>query len=421
MITILKKLTLIPLVMFILVLISSFPSFAETITDTPTSTPTIAPTPTQGPTPTPDNSKEINSLQGQINELQKKVSDLQGQERTLSSQIAVMDSQMKLTQLRINATRDQIAEINEDIDTTSKRIDGLQDSLDQLTKVLLNRIRVTYEVGSVQPFHVLLYSSSASDFVERVNYLRIAQQHDKQLIYDTQQAKNDYANQKEIFEQKKDKIAKLKAQLVSYTKQLDNEKSAKISLLAVTKNDEKKYQDLLSKARAEFAAIQGIISGGGSETEAGLVTEGQRIASIIPSASCNSSGGHVHFMVSKNGATENPFSYLKGIESNNCSGSSCGSSDGDSFNPSGNWSWPISGPIEMFQGYGSTWATRNTWVSQIYNFHNGLDIKGSSLEVKAVQSGTLYRGSYAGYNCRLPYVRLRHNSGIDTFYLHVYF
>ena len=74
----------------------------------------------------------------------------------------------------------------------------------------------------------------------------------------------------------------------------------------------------------------------------------------------------------------------------------------------------------MNQGFGLTWAVKNTWVSSIYNFHNGIDIQGSSLDVRAVQAGKLYRGSYSGRNsCSLKYVRLHHNDGLDTYYLHV--
>ena len=119
---------------------------------------------------------------------------------------------------------------------------------------------------------------------------------------------------------------------------------------------------------------------------------------------------------------QNPFSYLKnGVDFENCSGSSCGSSDGDSFNPSGSWDWPINPRVKYSQGYGPTWATRNTWVGNIYNFHNGIDINSPSSEIKAVRSGTLYRGSYSGSNgCRLRYVRVHHDeNGMDTYYLHI--
>ena len=179
---------------------------------------------------------------------------------------------------------------------------------------------------------------------------------------------------------------------------------------------------MLAQARAEFEAIQAIIAGKGTETEAGQVSEGQRIANIIQGSSCNSGGSHLHFIVRKQDSTaDSPFTYLKsGISYQNCSGSSCGGNDGDSFNPSGSWNWPIQSNIKFNQGYGSTWAVRNTWVGKIYNFHNGIDINSdSSSEVKAVRAGKLYQGSY-NVGCRLKYVRVDHDdSDLDTLYLHI--
>lgn len=194
--------------------------------------------------------------------------------------------------------------------------------------------------------------------------------------------------------------------------------------MAITKNDEKKYQNLLAQAKSEMEAIQAIIAGRGKETHVGHVDEGQKIATIIDGPSCNSSGSHTHFIVGQSGKTLNPFNYLKpGIDYENCSGSSCGSSDGDSFNPTGSWNWPIQPKIHFAQGYGVTWAVRNTWAGRVYNFHNGIDINSDSAAIFAVQSGELYRGSYSGTNgCQLRYVRVNHdNSDLETYFLHVNF
>ena len=208
----------------------------------------------------------------------------------------------------------------------------------------------------------------------------------------------------------------LQNELEDQKKVLGSQKAAKDELLRLTKNDEKKYQDLLAQSKAEYEAIQAIIAGKGKETEVGKVSAGQKIASIIQGRSCNSFGTHLHFTVRKpGGVTENPFNYLKsGVAYEDNSG-------GDPFSPAGSWDWPINPPIKFNQGYGSNTAairSRTVW----YGFHDGLDINSlSSSEVKAVGGGTLYRGSYL---CKggdaLRYVRVDHDdSDIDTLYLHI--
>ncbi|MBI3069843.1 MAG: peptidoglycan DD-metalloendopeptidase family protein [Candidatus Levybacteria bacterium] len=261
------------------------------------------PTPTPTPTIAPDTSSDtlLKDLQNRINELEKKVADLQSQERTLSSQIAIMDSQIKLTQLRINATKQEIEEITADIEITTEKILSLEESLDKITKVLINRIVATYRVGSIQPLQILLSSNTVSDFFTRANYLRIAQANDKKLIFATQQAKNDYSNQKEIFEDKKDKVEALKKQLEAYTARLDQEKKSKEVLLEITRNDEERYQELLQRLRADADSIRRAISNVG--VSIGLKKRGEKIANV-GSSGC-STGPHLHLEVFENARVAN--------------------------------------------------------------------------------------------------------------------
>lgn len=232
-------------------------SFAQvTPTSTPTPTPDANTTITPTPTNTQNNDEEIKKLNDKISFLEGKINDLKKQENSLSSQIEVMDNQIQLTQYRINVVQEQINETTLDIDTAGKKIKNLEGSLSNVTKVLLSRIVATYQAGEIEPVRILLASSNLQEFLSRENYLKIVQEHDKELLYNTQQAKVDYANQKILLESKKKKILALQSQLDEYNKELDQEKNIKQDLLSVTKNDEDKYQKLLAEARAQIQAFK---------------------------------------------------------------------------------------------------------------------------------------------------------------------
>lgn len=356
--------------------------------------------------------EKLSILQREIEQYEKEIERLKSQTVTLINQIAQFDVQIKLTTLKI-------AETQEKIDMLVGRIDRLEGSLTALTQAFSVRANETYKMARVsKPFLFLISAENLSQAVSRFYYLRRIQEADRDLMLRLQEAQNVYKEEKTSQEE-------LQEELETQKKNLDSQKKAKAYLLQVTRNDEKKFQQLLAAARAEFEAIQAIIAGKGIEEEVGKISSGQRIASVIQGPSCNSSGEHLHFIVAQGSNPLNPFNYLKGgVSFENCSGSSssCGSGDGDSFNPSGSWDWPINSPIKLSQGFGNTWAVKNTWVGRIYNFHNGIDInnEGNS-EVKAVTAGTLFRGSYTGYNgCRLRYVRIDHeDSDLDTYYLHI--
>lgn len=221
-----KKIVLLFLVT-VLLLFSK--GFIYSQTDTPTPTPASA----------PDNSQAISDLQNKINAAK-------AQKQTYSSQIELIGNQIKLTEYKIEATREQITSVTLDIDTTSKKISTLQGSLNNSIGVLINRTVATYEVGTIQPFQILLTSNNASDFFTRLNYLRIARKHDRDLVIETQQAKVDYSNQKNIFEDKKNQLASLQQQLQVQTDQLNQEKQVQQQLLATTEAQIAQYQAQLS-------------------------------------------------------------------------------------------------------------------------------------------------------------------------------
>ncbi len=351
---------------------------------------------------------EVLDLQKQIQELEEKLDELGKKRTSLASEISYMNGQIRITTLKIDQTEEQIKMLTE-------KIGRLEVSLDRLASLLNERIVETYKIVEIDSLALFLSSDDFSDFVSRYKYLKMIQVNDRRLLYAMETTRTDYDDQRE---EEKMLMEKLEKQQILLARQ----KRDKEYLLEVTKNDEKRYQELLAKARAELEAIRAVLAGRGEETEIGPVSTGERIASIIQGPSCNSSGPHLHFMVVQEGNPLSPFDYLKGdISYENCSGSSCGSDDSDPFSPHGDWDWPADPPIEFTQGYGSTWAIQHTWVGRIYTFHNGIDFNSPSSGVKAVKPGVLFWGSYTtSQGCQLNYVRVDHDdSNLETYYVHV--
>lgn len=351
-------------------------------------------------------------LQKKIAEYESKLVDIRSQKNTLSAQIDYMDTQIYLTGLKISDSEEKIKEAEKEINVLGTRIANLDSSLDNLSKTLLERIVAGYKTRDISLLDIVLDSSNTANLVNRLKYYDLTRNKNQKALLQVQETKSNFEEQKDLREKKVEQLDKLKSELDQQNKDLKTQQFVKQDLLKITQNDEKNYQQLLAQAKAEYAAIQQITAGGGKETELREVKKGDNIATIISGKSCNSSGSHLHFIVKEGDAVVNPFSKLKSVEYDN-------DSNGDDFNPSGSWDWPLSPKITLHQGYGITWFVKTySW----YPAHNGIDITGSSYDILAVEDGTLYKGTYSGFNgCALSYVKVKHkDSNISTLYLHVY-
>ena len=344
----------------------------------------------------------ITNVNERITCYENEVSRLQAQSKTLSNQIAQFDAQIRLATLKISQTEEKILLLG-------GRIDQLEGSLTALSGAFSSRAVETYKMARVgDPLLILVSAPDLTEAISRFHYLQRIQEADRDLLQRLQTAQNTYKGQKTDQET-------LQAELQKQKANLDKQKKEKAALLAVTKNDERKYQELLAAARAELA----VILGQGKESFLRNVSEGETIGRVIPSASGCSSGQHLHLEIHNGDSIQDPSNYLRQI-------SFSYSYPADQYgyygtiNPHGSWNWPMDEPIEINQGFGSHGFAQTFYPG---GTHNGIDLDStSSTSVKAVKAGKLYGGSYqcgGVYPGTLLFAKVEQSDGITTWYLHM--
>ncbi|HWS49324.1 MAG TPA: hypothetical protein VN174_04720 [Candidatus Methanoperedens sp.] len=370
---------------------------------------------TPSATPTQNIVEQI--LKKQIEEYNQKLLDLLKAKDTLYNQIKIFNLKIDQTQLIIKQTSTSINILKKDISNLETEIKKLNSSINNLFVTYTKNVNQNYKLQKKNPFYVMFSSSNFNRFFENYKYLSNIQKENQDTLEKLESTRSSYNLQKQEKAKKQSELEVKETQLIQQKNSLAEQKKFKSELLLITKNDEARYQSLLNQAVAEYEAIQNILIGKGDEILVGEIKKNDRIASLIPGPSCNSSGTHLHFMVKQNNNPENPFNQLKpNIQYIDHTG-------GDPFNPTGNWDWPLKETIAFEQGYGVTQAIKNkSWVSKIYSFHTGIDIYSkSSLDVYSTHDGTLYRGKFNYQGCVLKYVRVKDkvDNSLNTLYLHV--
>lgn len=366
---------------------------------------------------TNNNDGDIEDKKHKIEELQQKLKEIQGQKVSLSSTIQYINTKISLSQAEIDKTQAELVKLEREVTELGTRIGGLEQSLDVLSGVLLERVNNQYKQEQTKPIQALLISKDLTAFYARTKYIKIAQEKTRLIMEQAENQKGVFDEQKKIKEAKQVEVEQKKTVLAQQQKQLAVERTGQQQLLTETQNNESKYQAELQKTMAELQAIQGIIAGKGDETKVKDVSQGDSIASIIVGASPCSNGTHLHFEVVKNGVHQDPSSYLSSADI------SWNNSPDSPFSLSGGWAWPINNPAKINQGFGMTYYAR---VRRAYGGapHTGIDMVSKTSgdrTVKAVKEGTLYRGGISCGGRTLQYVRVVHkeDSSLSTYYLHV--
>ena len=182
-----------------------------------------------------------------IDDLSQKIKDSRALQNTLQNKLNSLANQIQLTSLQIQETQLQIASL-------SARIDNLEGNLNHLTDVFQRRTVETYQINSqLDPLALFLSSGNFVAFVERLKYLQVIQDSDHRLMVQLEETRTNYDDQKTLAQLLSKKLGAQKSLL-------EQTKKENTALLAATKNNELKYQQLLSQAQSQLAAIRQFVT-----------------------------------------------------------------------------------------------------------------------------------------------------------------
>lgn len=347
------------------------------------------------------------------------------QRESMAAQITYLTTRISLTDAKIESAKEKIDSLQKEIENLTNKIEGLEKSLTNITGLLINRVVATYKNGSLSYLDLLLTSRKFSDFFGRFKYIQTIQAHDRKLLFQLQNSKVNFQDQKQLREDKRKELADLQRQLEREQATLAVQKKEKEIFLETTRNSESRYKQELAAAQKEAEGIQQAASILSSAGVAKRVNRGDVIG--IMGNTGFSTGPHLHFAVYNlresdlnkfnfNSGYENPANDLVSrqmtFDPSSCDDVSSSSRVTKSIG-SGSWDWPMANPF-ISQCFGHTpWSWRYP-----SNIHNGLDMyDDANTLVKAAESGNayVYRGGQSAGNG----VFIFHDNGKMTLYWHL--
>ena len=311
--------------------------------------------------------KKVDKLTAAVNELDKQATDI-------STQIV--------------EKKQQAEDLQNEIDETQTKLAEAQVSEDNQYEAMKKRIQYLYEEGDVAYIDALMSSASFEDSLNKSEYVDQLSTYDQKQLNKLVKTKNDIAEYQQTLKDDLADVEKVKADLETKQADLDeviSQKNAEINKYS----DDVEMQKALA---AEYAKQE-------SELDDKLAElarqEQQRLEEERKQREAEQQ------QQDNNGGSDN-----SGSDSDNS-----GSNNGGSTTGSGQFIWPVSGPITDYFG------PRESPTAGASSNHMGIDIGCSyGVPIAAADAGvvTVAEWGESGGN----YVMIDHGNGFVTMYLH---
>lgn len=200
--------------------------------------------------------KEYDALQQEIAQWQKVLDDTKAKKNTLQGDVTALDAQIKKAQAEIRQRNITIGKLSDQIVQKTAVVHTLEQRLDAGMESLAKLLRQKNEAEQ-QPLVVLaLSSNNLSDFFSDVQNIDSIDQNLQALFAELRSTKEQTEKEKSALAKQKDAQVDARYEVQIKESQIKEDQNQKKDLLAITKNQEAQYSQVLAERQQRAQQIK---------------------------------------------------------------------------------------------------------------------------------------------------------------------
>src|SRR3989339_431992 len=125
-----------------------------------------------------------------VNCLEQLITQGQQQANNLDSEIRLLDNKVRLAESQMIETERKIESTQKELEVLGNRIDGLDQSLDYISRLLLEKIVQSYKQRETSLFTLLFNSNNTSELLSKIKYVKTLRDNNQKLLIQVQEAKS---------------------------------------------------------------------------------------------------------------------------------------------------------------------------------------------------------------------------------------
>lgn len=193
--------------------------------------------------------KEILETTGVLNQQKAKSAQIKNEVDKLTGEI-------KSAQSNINTKNRAISQLGQDIELKDQTVQQLNSKMERGKDTMAKLIRTSNQLDDVSLAEIVLADGNLSDFFVVVDSYNDIQNSLKVLFDDIRQLRGLTEEEKIKLQEKRDKERDIKAEIERKKKEVERKENEKSTLLAISKDTEKSYEQILAEKRAKAASIR---------------------------------------------------------------------------------------------------------------------------------------------------------------------